>query len=88
MAVSSTKLRVTGHSMPQVGLGLWKIPNESTADAVYSAIVEGYRHFDAACDYGNEKETGQGIQRALKEGIVTREELFITSKLWATFHAP
>ena len=41
---------------------------------------------DGACDYGNEKEVGQGIKRALDDGLVKREELFITSKLWNTFH--
>ncbi|KAG6334536.1 hypothetical protein ID866_4552 [Astraeus odoratus] len=54
---------------------------------VYNAIKAGYRLFDGACDYGNEKEAGEGVRRALKEGIVKREELFITSKLWNTFHA-
>lgn len=43
---------------------------------------------DGACDYGNEKQVGEGIQRALKEGLVKREELFVVSKLWNTFHQP
>jgi len=54
---------------------------------VYNAIKVGYRLFDGAGDYGNEKEAGEGVRRALEEGIVKREELFITSKLWNTFHA-
>ncbi|KAH6694147.1 putative NAD(P)H-dependent D-xylose reductase xyl1 [Plectosphaerella plurivora] len=87
MATPQVELRSGGAGVPQVGFGLWKVPNDKTADVVYSAIVNGYRHFDSACDYGNEKETGEGIRRALDEGIVTREELFITTKLWATFHA-
>jgi len=54
---------------------------------VYDAIKTGYRLFDGAGDYGNEKEAGHGVRRALSEGIVKREELFITTKLWNTFHA-
>lgn len=74
--------------MPPVGFGLWKIPKEDTADAVVEAIRAGYRHFDGAADYANEEQTGEGIARAIAEGLVTRDELWITSKLWNTFHAP
>ncbi|KUL86258.1 hypothetical protein ZTR_08370 [Talaromyces verruculosus] len=76
----------SGYDMPLVGFGLWKVNNETCADQVYAAIKAGYRLFDGACDYGNEKEVGQGIARALKDGLVKREELFIVSKLWNTFH--
>jgi D-xylose reductase len=72
----------------RVGLGLWKVSKDDCADAVYNAIKIGYRHLDSACDYGNEKEVGQGIARAIDDGLVTREELFVTSKLWNTYHAP
>lgn len=75
-------------TIPPVGFGLWKIAREDTANAVFEAIRAGYRHFDSAADYGNEAETGEGIARAIAEGLVTREELWITSKLWNTFHAP
>ncbi|KAI1267590.1 NADP-dependent oxidoreductase domain-containing protein [Xylariaceae sp. FL1019] len=75
----------SGHEMPQVGFGLWKVDNAVCADTIYNAIKAGYRLFDGACDYGNEKECGEGISRAIKDGLVTREELFITSKLWPTF---
>ena len=75
-------------TMPPVGFGLWKIPKEDTANAVVEAIRAGYRHFDSAADYGNEAESGEGFARAFAEGLVTREELWITSKLWNTFHAP
>ncbi|MEO1220548.1 MAG: aldo/keto reductase, partial [Pseudomonadota bacterium] len=74
--------------MPPVGFGLWKIPREETANAVVEAIRAGYRHFDSAADYGNEAESGEGFARAIADGLVTREELWITSKLWNTFHAP
>ena len=79
---------VAGRAMPAVGLGLWKIEPEATADAVYAAIEAGYRHLDSAADYGNEPQVGDGIARALADGLCTREELWITSKLWNTFHGP
>ncbi|CAJ2500572.1 Uu.00g034250.m01.CDS01 [Anthostomella pinea] len=75
----------SGYEMPQVGFGLWKVDNATCADTVYNAIKAGYRLFDGACDYGNEKECGEGVARAIKEGLVTREDLFITSKLWPVF---
>ena len=57
------------NSIPQVGFGLWKISQEDCADAVYNAIKKGYRHLDSASDYGNEKQVGDGIQRALADGL-------------------
>ena len=78
-----------GARMPTVGLGLWKVPRESAADTVLEAIRLGYRHLDGACDYGNEAEVGEGIRRAVvEEGLCTRDELFVTSKLWNTYHDP
>ncbi|MAG77103.1 MAG: 4-dihydromethyl-trisporate dehydrogenase [Colwelliaceae bacterium] len=76
------------NEMPQVGLGLWKIAKEDCAQTVYDAIAAGYRHLDSACDYGNEVEVGQGIARAIADGLCTRQELWVTSKLWNTYHAP
>jgi D-xylose reductase len=73
--------------IPAVGLGTWKIPKEEAAAVVYEAIKEaGIRHIDCACDYGNEVEVGQGIRRAIEEGVVMREDLWVTSKLWNTYH--
>ncbi len=74
--------------IPQIGFGFWKVAREEAADTAYEAIRAGYRHLDCACDYGNEVEVGQGIARAIAGGLVTREDLWITSKLWNTFHAP
>lgn len=71
-----------GVKMPQLGFGVYQIPPEETSEAVYQAIKIGYRLIDTAAIYGNEKETGMGIKRALDEGLVTREELFVTSKLF------
>ncbi|KAJ1719219.1 D-xylose reductase [Coemansia erecta] len=78
----------SGHTMPVVGMGLWKVPRDSAATQVYEAIKHGYRLLDCACDYGNEREVGQGIRRALDDHLVTRAELFVTSKLWCTYHHP
>mmetsp|Transcript_44916 Transcript_44916/g.145913 ORF Transcript_44916/g.145913 Transcript_44916/m.145913 type:complete len:118 (-) Transcript_44916:1131-1484(-) len=87
-AMQTLTLRSSRDQMPVVGLGLWKVPRETTADAVVDAIKAGYRHFDCACDYGNEAEVGKGLRRAFAEGLVTREQLWVTTKLWNTYHAP
>ncbi|MBT4213768.1 MAG: aldo/keto reductase [Porticoccaceae bacterium] len=79
-------MNVTGQTMPAVGLGLWKLEPNEVAEAVYNAIKNGYRHLDSAADYGNEQQVGEGIARALKDGLCSREDLWITSKLWNTFH--
>ncbi|KAI9776088.1 MAG: NAD(P)H-dependent D-xylose reductase (XR) [Geoglossum umbratile] len=85
MAPPTIKLN-NGLEMPQVGLGLWKVENGRCADIVHAAIGAGYRILDGACDYGNEAEAGQGVTRAIQEGLVKREDLFLVSKLWNTFH--
>ena len=77
----------TGGQLPSVGLGLWKIDKAETASVVEQAIAVGYRHFDAACDYGNESEAGAGIKTAIASGACSRDDLWITSKLWNTYHA-
>ncbi|KAI9154986.1 Aldo/keto reductase [Paramyrothecium foliicola] len=76
----------SGHKIPQVGFGLWKVAPEAAAELVYEAIKSGYRLFDGAYDYGNEKEAGQGIRRAIDEGLIERKDVFVTTKLWNTCH--
>jgi D-xylose reductase len=76
----------TGAFLPAVGLGTWKIDPAQAADTVAEAIEYGYRHLDCASDYGNEPEVGNGIRRALQKGVCRREDLFVTSKLWNTYH--
>jgi D-xylose reductase len=85
--MSTTTVRVGEAQMPAVGLGLWKLERETAAATVHDAIAKGYRHLDSATDYGNEVEVGQGIASALSAGLCTREELWLTSKLWNTDHA-
>lgn len=67
-----------GVRMPQLGFGVFQIPDAETTEAVAAALAAGYRSIDTAAIYGNETGTG----RALAESGIAREELFITSKLW------
>jgi diketogulonate reductase-like aldo/keto reductase len=78
----------TGVEMPLLGFGTWKLSKDDSKQAILNAIKTGYRHIDCASVYGNEKEVGEGIAQAIKDSLVTREELFVTSKLWNTDHAP
>ncbi|WP_338231971.1 aldo/keto reductase [Companilactobacillus muriivasis] len=71
-----------GTAIPGLGLGVFQIPNEETADVVANGIKQGYRLIDTAQVYGNEEGTGEGIRRGLKENNLQREDLFITSKVW------
>ena len=75
----------TGAKMPQEGFGVFQIPDtEQCEQVVYDAIKTGYRLIDTATAYGNEEAVGKGVARAIQDGIVTREELFITTKVWVT----
>lgn len=78
-----------GFEIPVVGLGTFgsdNYTNEIIANAVDFAIRNGYRHIDCASVYGNEKEIGQVLSNLINEGVVTREELWITSKVWNNMH--
>ena len=72
--------------MPLLGLGTWKSDPGQVYGAVREAIRLGYRHIDCASIYGNEPEIGAAIRDAIAAGEVTREELWITSKLWCNSH--
>lgn len=67
-----------GVAMPQIGFGVFQVPNDETEKAVTAALAAGYRSIDTAAVYGNE----EGVGRALAASGLPREELFITSKAW------
>ncbi|MFT5726930.1 MAG: alcohol dehydrogenase (NADP+) [Desulforhopalus sp.] len=77
-----------GDQMPIFGLGTWKSAPGEVYSAVKEALQLGYRHIDCASIYGNEAEIGQALNDSFKDGIVTRDQLWITSKLWNNSHAP
>ncbi len=78
----------SGDQLPSAGLGVWKIDPSEVGAVVSTAIELGYRHLDCACDYGNEEGVGDGIRDAIESGVCSREDLWVTSKLWNTYHAP
>ncbi|XP_072941173.1 uncharacterized protein [Epargyreus clarus] len=75
-----------GSKMPVIGIGTALLHPKLARYIVQAAIDLGYRTIDTAFIYGNEKEVGEAIKEKIKDGTVTREELFIISKLWSTFH--
>lgn len=77
-----------GDKLPLIGLGTWLSKPNEVYTAVIEAIKAGYRHIDCAYIYGNEKEIGNALQFSFSTGLVQREEMFITSKLWNSDHAP
>ncbi|QAY73028.1 aldo/keto reductase [Agromyces protaetiae] len=68
----------TGIRMPQLGFGVFQVPNDETEAAVATAIAAGYRSIDTAAIYGNE----EGVGRAIAKADVSRDDLFVTSKVW------
>lgn len=71
-----------GVKMPKNGFGVYQISKEDCKRCVLDAIKVGYRLIDTAQSYFNEEEVGEAIEEAINEGLVKREELFITSKVW------
>ena len=71
----------SGYAMPVIGLGTWTLSDDQAEASVYAALKTGMRLIDTARYYGNEAGVGRGIRRAVEDGIVTREEVFVTSKI-------
>lgn len=71
----------SGYTMPVIGLGTWTLTDEQAEASVYAALKTGMRLIDTARYYGNEVGVGRGIRRAIDDGYVTREEIFVTSKI-------
>lgn len=86
--VTNIKLS-SGYEMPIVGLGTYarKAEPGQVRQAVEWAIEAGYRHIDTAAIYGNEVEVGEGINNKIRDGTLSREQLFVTTKLWSDRHA-
>ncbi|KAL9303323.1 hypothetical protein ACSQ67_020586 [Phaseolus vulgaris] len=78
----------TGAKIPSVGLGTWQAEPGVVAKAITTAIQVGYRHIDCAQAYNNQAEIGSALKKVFDDGVVKREDLWITSKLWCTDHAP
>ncbi len=75
----------TGAKMPLEGFGVFQIPDAAECEKVtYEAIKTGYRLIDTATAYRNEEAVGKAVARAIADGITTREELFITTKVWVS----
>lgn len=76
-----------GTPVPILGLGTWKSESGEVGNAVRSALEVGYRHIDCARIYQNEAEVGQALSSAIDSGVVKRDDLWVTSKLWNDSHA-
>ncbi|KAL8868344.1 MAG: hypothetical protein Q9174_005054, partial [Haloplaca sp. 1 TL-2023] len=74
--------------IPHLGFGTWNLDKANASDAVSAALQAGYRHLDCATIYGNQKQVGRGIEVGLKKANLTREDIWITSKLWNDHHDP
>ena len=71
----------SGYNMPRFGFGTWTLNDNEAEECVYYALKVGYRLIDTARYYGNEVGVGRGVKRAIADGIATREEIFVTSKI-------
>lgn len=93
MSLRSIELTNGFGFIPTVGLGTWTVFGESgnvdeIEAAVCAAIDAGYRHIDCAWNYGNQEGVGRALEKKIKDGVINRGDMFITTKLWDTHHNP
>lgn len=74
----------SGYEMPILGIGTYRLSPTEAENSVYWALKAGFRLIDTARIYGNEDGVGRGIRRAISEGLVKREEIFVTTKMWTS----
>ena len=74
----------SGHAMPILGLGTYALSDSEAENSVYWALKAGARLIDTAKIYDNEEAVGKGLKKAIDEGIVTREDVFVTTKMWTS----
>ena len=88
MSIPEVALGCTGRTVPLVGMGTAVYPfapSETMIDSILTSIELGYRHFDSAALYQSEEPLGEATKKALELGLIkSRDELFITSKLWCS----
>ena len=81
---TGTVLLNSGYPMPILGIGTYSLSDTQAENSVYWALKAGFRLIDTARIYGNESGVGRGIQRAIDEGFVEREDIFVTTKMWTS----
>ncbi len=72
----------SGYEIPVLGIGTYSLTGKTCVESVYTAIKEGYRLIDTAYMYGNEKEVGEAVRKAIKDGLIKREDVFVITKLY------
>jgi 2,5-diketo-D-gluconate reductase A len=82
MTLRSARTDSIGVPIPQVGFGVWQVPDDEVEAAIEVALASGYRHIDTARIYGNES----GVGRALAAADLPREDVFVTTKIWNDDH--
>jgi diketogulonate reductase-like aldo/keto reductase len=78
----ATHITSHGARIPVIGLGTWTLADEDCAKLVAGAIAGGYRHIDTAVAYGNEAAVGQGLKEGLRQAKLSRDDVFVTTKVW------
>ena len=77
------KIRLnSGNDIPVIGFGTWQSEGDQLVQAIKDAINEGFRHFDTSWFFHNEREIAKAFDEAYKEGMIKREDIFITYKVW------